>query len=388
MWGDDGTYYHRLAVHSTIRSEGLRVERNYFHDSPTSDRNVELWYMNDGSYSNNVFFNINDGGHIMEPQNNVAFDYNIGRRIHRMGVEIQGDTPGNNLQVVGNVFYDWVKPYYDTFGLSIVAHFRTNTLISQNYMLASHDGAWGLPDESGQNRFGFGIEAGFASGVVQNNIIAGPWAGGIVNSTKGNLVKNNTFYGHQLWASIMAEPGPYGMSSFTSIGNVFKDLSELPDPPATVDGVAPNWPVGGGTGTFDPDPTPGGPAPMLNAFVIDGTQILLSWHDNFTDESGYIVQRSRDGKTWADVWDSHAANITQYTDKGLPNGAQFYYRVGAYKKGTDGVYGVYSNIVAPKTKGIASGPGAGLNGFTRGLQRVPTNSQDPLDGLFGNNPSV
>src|SRR5262249_42461986 len=109
----------KFGIYFSVRNERLRVEKNTFYDSQGQMRCAELWYMNDGSYSYNKFQNVGDGGHIMEPHNNVQVSYNLGRQIHRMGIEIQGDDPGQNLTVQGNVFYDWYKPFYDSFGLSV-----------------------------------------------------------------------------------------------------------------------------------------------------------------------------------------------------------------------------------------------------------------------------
>lgn len=389
QWGYDGSYYNRLAVQATVRSDGLIIENNFFHDSPTSDRNVDLWYMSDASYSYNKFYMVNDGGHILESGDNVRISFNVGRKIHRMGVEIQGMAATTNMTVEGNVFYDWYRPWNDTFGLSVMPMAGRNVKIVNNYLSADFDGEWGesMPGTGGP-RFGIGIEAGFTSGVVGGNTVIGPWATGVAAAMRNTPITSNDFYGTSLWGWLMGEPGYAGMGSYISLNNRFHSLAEAPPPPEVVGGGTGNWPGGGGTGMPDPDPTPGGPSPILSSFVIDGTQILLSWTDSFRDETGYIVERSRDGKDFQQVWDSHAANVTTYTDKGLPNGTQFWYRVSAYKTGTDGVYGVASNIVAPKTKGIPPSPGnhGGTSGFTRSLQGHTVGSQDPLDNLFGNNP--
>jgi len=394
QWGYDGTYYNRLAIQSTVRSDGLIIENNFFHDSPTSDRNVDLWYMSNASYSYNKFFGVNDGGHILESGDNVKVSFNVGRKIHRMGVEIQGMAKTTNMTVEGNVFYDWDRPWNDTFGLSVMPMAGTNVKIINNYLSADFTGEWGqsMPGTGGP-RFGIGIEAGFTTGVVAGNTLIGPWATGVAAAMKNTPITANDFYGTALWGWLMAEPGYNGIGSYISTNNRFHSLSEAPQPPEVIGGGTGNWPGGGGTGMPDPDPTPGGPSPILSSFVIDGTQILLSWTDSLPDESGFIVERSRDGKTFAKVWDSKAANVTSYTDKGLPNGTQFWYRVSAYKAGTDGVYGANSNIVAAKTKGM--GGGTGTNGFgggglgsgiTHSIQNRDRN--DPLNGLFGSNPIV
>jgi hypothetical protein len=301
-----------------------------------------------------------------------------------------------NMTVEGNVLYDWYKPWNDTFGLSVMPMAGKNVKIINNYLSADFSGEWGesMPGTGGP-RFGIGIEAGFTTGTVTGNTLIGPWATGVAAAMQATPITSNDFYGKALWGWLMGEPGYLGVGGYISTNNRFHTLAEAPTPPEVVGGGTGNWPGGGGTGMPDPDPTPGGPSPILSAFVIDGTQILLSWTDNFRDESGYIIERSRDGKTWQQVWDSKAANVTNYTDTGLPNGTQFWYRVSAYKKGTSGVYGADSNVVAPKTKGLGTGGGStggngfGFGGVTHSLQRHDGNTNtDPVDGLFGNNPIV
>ena len=199
QWGYAGTYYHRLAVQATVRSNHTIIERNYFHDSSASDRNVDLWRMSNSSYSYNKFYFVNDGGHICDSGDSVNVIGNVGRKIHRMGIEIQtwnGIT--TNMTVSQNVFYDWDRPWMDTFGLSVMPQTGQNIRITDNYLAATFNGVWGAA-LNGEQRFGIGIEAGFTTGVVQNNTIVGPWVWAVACSMPRTTVQGNKIFGSNAW---------------------------------------------------------------------------------------------------------------------------------------------------------------------------------------------
>jgi titin len=66
------------------------------------------------------------------------------------------------------------------------------------------------------------------------------------------------------------------------------------------------------------------------AQAAQAAQLGLSWTDNATDETGYLVER-RDGAsaTFAQIA-SLPANATAYLDPALPAGSAFCYRVRAF----------------------------------------------------------
>jgi hypothetical protein len=177
----------------------------------------------------------------MEPRDNVSFSYNYGTQIHRMGIEIQGNTPSNNLRVVGNVFSDWVNPYYDSFGLSIVNHNAHNTVVADNYLKANiaSGRSWGQADGSGARRFGFAIEAGGVDMTVKGNTIVGDWVAGVVASRKGVVVQDNHKVGPSGWADWTIEPSPDGMGSIVYKGDntVNRNMGQAPAAPANKNDV-------------------------------------------------------------------------------------------------------------------------------------------------------
>ena len=66
----------------------------------------------------------------------------------------------------------------------------------------------------------------------------------------------------------------------------------------------------------------------LTAQTISRTQINLAWADNATNETGYKVYRSTDGRSFATVA-TLGANVTGYSSTGLSRGKVYYYRVRA-----------------------------------------------------------
>jgi hypothetical protein len=214
-WGWDGSYYNKLVVWCGVGAPGLVVDHNEFVDSPNSDRNLEVWGWSNGSYSFNVFRNVNDGGHIMEPGNSFRFVGNVGTRMHRMGLEVQGGAPSDGMIIEGNQFYDWREPWNDSFGLSIMPRNMTGVVIRGNYLRSDFTGPWGQGQPGQGNRFGIAIEAEYKSGVCENNIVGGPnpWATFVACGEKDMIVRNNQWYGASLWGDIIGEPGFYGTGS-------------------------------------------------------------------------------------------------------------------------------------------------------------------------------
>jgi nitrous oxidase accessory protein NosD len=64
------------------------------------------------------------------------------------------------------------------------------------------------------------------------------------------------------------------------------------------------------------------------------SQINLSWNDNATNETGYQIDRSLDGITFAPLA-TLGVNVTSYSDTGLSNTQLYWYRVRATNSGGD-----------------------------------------------------
>ena len=282
VWGSNGTNYTKHVLRSGGGSDGLVLERNYFHDSLTADRAFDLWGPGNASISYNKFFKVSDGGHIMDPKDNVTYKGNVGEQFHRFGLELQdeGGSRANNLLIADNVFTNWYQPYPDSFGMSIMPQRSQNVKITNNYISSREKtGGWG-PGENGNglNRYGLGFEAGFSSGEISGNTIVGTWAAFVTASMPNMPVKNNKFYGNPVWTYVTGQPGLGGHGSAIQSNNTGdSDASHAPAPPQRDAG--PN----GGTPspTPTPNPTPN-PVPSSNSNYLSDrawTSATNGWGD-------------------------------------------------------------------------------------------------------------
>jgi hypothetical protein len=78
--------------------------------------------------------------------------------------------------------------------------------------------------------------------------------------------------------------------------------------------------------------TPGPPpAPSeLTATAVSMNQINLAWTDNAGNETGFKIQRRKGTSTSWSTIKTVGANVTSWSNTGLPYGTQYYYRVYAY----------------------------------------------------------
>jgi len=67
----------------------------------------------------------------------------------------------------------------------------------------------------------------------------------------------------------------------------------------------------------------------LSASAASSSQINLSWIDSASNESGFRIERSPDGTTFAEIA-TVGANVTAYADVALTAATQYWYRVRAY----------------------------------------------------------
>ena len=82
-------------------------------------------------------------------------------------------------------------------------------------------------------------------------------------------------------------------------------------------------------------------APTNLTASLSSNRVNLAWTDRSTNETGFQVERSTNGTTFA-VLTTTAANVTSYTDSSVTIGQRYYYRVCA--KNTAGLSS-YTNVV-------------------------------------------
>jgi hypothetical protein len=78
---------------------------------------------------------------------------------------------------------------------------------------------------------------------------------------------------------------------------------------------------------------------------VSSSQINLSWTDNSNNETGFKVERSKNGKGFSQLA-TVGANVTTYSDTGLNRTTTYYYRVRAVNAGGNSAY---SNIASATT---------------------------------------
>ena len=84
----------------------------------------------------------------------------------------------------------------------------------------------------------------------------------------------------------------------------------------------------------------------LSATAVSRSQINLVWADNATDEDGFAIERSADGRRFSQI-DVVGADTTGYFDTGLRANRTYYYRVRAFN--AEAGYSDYSNIAGART---------------------------------------
>ena len=88
------------------------------------------------------------------------------------------------------------------------------------------------------------------------------------------------------------------------------------------------------------------PPSDLSATGVSTSQINLSWTDNSTNETGFLIERSADGATWTQVGTA-AANATSYQATGLAAATTYYFRVRA---NNGSLNSQYSNTASAATQ--------------------------------------
>jgi hypothetical protein len=92
----------------------------------------------------------------------------------------------------------------------------------------------------------------------------------------------------------------------------------------------------------------------LSATSASTSQINLVWTDNASNETGYKVERSTDGNTYAPLV-TLGAGVTSYSNTGLAAATKYYYRVYAYNGAGNSGYSNVANATTGTTPPNAPG---------------------------------
>jgi hypothetical protein len=103
----------------------------------------------------------------------------------------------------------------------------------------------------------------------------------------------------------------------------------------------------------------------LVASVASSTQIDLTWADASLNEDGFKIERSLDGRTYAQIA-TVGRNVKTFASTGLSAAKKYYFRVSAYHSGGDSVY---SNAVSATTSATTTTPTTTTGGGGSGSKR-------------------
>lgn len=88
----------------------------------------------------------------------------------------------------------------------------------------------------------------------------------------------------------------------------------------------------------------------LSVTPISGTELLLEWDDESSNEAGFIISRTTDQLGTFTAIDTVPANVTTYQNTGLTNNQPYFYYVRAFNE--DGLSERHTNIATEKTADV------------------------------------
>ena len=125
---------------------------------------------------------------------------------------------------------------------------------------------------------------------------------------------------------------------------------------------------------------------LLVALPASASQISLAWNDNSTNETGFKIERSSDGGSFAQIA-TVGANVVTYIDANIPASTTYWYRVRATNGSGDSAYSNTITATAPADSNtapvISSIGGQTINSgsSTGALSFTVSDAQTPLGSL-------
>jgi FtsP/CotA-like multicopper oxidase with cupredoxin domain len=117
----------------------------------------------------------------------------------------------------------------------------------------------------------------------------------------------------------------------------------------------------------NPPPAPNAPS-NLSVSLQNGPSVQLSWKDNATNETGFVIERSTDnGSTWSEIATPASRNQTgnmSYTDTNVTAGTKYTYRVKAMNGTTSSNYSNTASVTVPAPVAPSAPTGLNVNAYS------------------------
>ena len=127
------------------------------------------------------------------------------------------------------------------------------------------------------------------------------------------------------------------------------DTSQLTLEADDISGIRSLYPATASSSSGQPPATPSGLVASVNP-SSPTSSLALSWADNANNETGYSVERSTDGRSFAQIGQA-GANTGAWSDTALNGGTTYYYRVRAFNGSGNSAY---SNVASAQTQAGAT----------------------------------
>src|SRR5262245_51709322 len=127
------------------------------------------------------------------------------------------------------------------------------------------------------------------------------------------------------------------------------DTSQLTLAADDISGIRSLYPPTASSSSGQAPATPSGLVASVNP-SSPTSSLALSWADNANNETGYAVERSTDGRSFAQIAQA-GANTGAWSDTALNGGTTYYYRVRAFNGSGNSAY---SNVASAQTQTGAS----------------------------------
>src|SRR5262249_12253755 len=121
--------------------------------------------------------------------------------------------------------------------------------------------------------------------------------------------------------------------------------------------------------------------PLALAALVSGTDpVTLAWIDDADNETGFVLERSTDAKTWQPLGGA-AANAGAFKDTTALQGVKYYYRAKATNSSGDSAWSNIAGGIRKARQTLVGGVVAADTAWSAGSHYVVTNSLTVAAGV-------